>query len=93
MYADDDEVVGVATPGVYIGQPLSSASHRFRVPTLRVLWGGNMFRCDIGKPQNGSAGRLNSIVFSLTQGILAAVAQSRSNPRRQDWKHSQREKA
>ena len=58
-YADDGNVVGVATAVEYAGKLLSSVPHPYRVPTLSVLWDGKMFHCDIGKRWNGSAGSKN----------------------------------
>ncbi len=54
-YADDGNVVGVATAVAYAGKLLSSVPHLYRVPTLSVLREGKMFHCDIGKRWNGSA--------------------------------------
>ncbi len=36
-YADDGNVVGVATAVLYAGELLSSVPHSYRVPTLSVL--------------------------------------------------------
>ena len=54
-YADDGNVVGVATAVGYAGNLLSPVPYRYRVPTLSVLREGKMFHCDIGKRWNGSA--------------------------------------
>ena len=54
-YADDGNVVRVATAVVYAGKLLSSVPHPYRVPTLFVLREGKMFHRVIGKRRNGSA--------------------------------------
>jgi len=54
-YADDRNVVGVATAVGYAGKLLNSVHHPYRAPTLSVLREGKMFHCDIGKRWNGSA--------------------------------------
>jgi hypothetical protein len=54
-YADDGDVVGVATTEGYAGKLLSSVPHPYRVPTLSVLREGKMLHCAIRKRWNGSS--------------------------------------
>lgn len=49
LYADDGNVVGVATTEVYAGKLTSSEITLTGVPTLWMGWEGNMFHRVTGK--------------------------------------------
>ena len=71
-YADDGNVVGVATAVGYAGKLLSSVPHPYRVPTLSVLREGKMFHCDFGKRWNGSAESKN--LCQPKEGVPPSIA-------------------
>ena len=81
-YADDGNVVGVATAVGYAGKLLSSVPHPYQVPTLSVLREGNMFHCDIGKRWNGSAETKNLSMrrnFNRENREIPEISASASN--------------
>ena len=81
-YADDGNVVGVATAVGYAGKLLSSVPHPYRVPTLSELREGKMFRCAFGKRCRGSAETKNLVMrrnFNRENREIPEISASASN--------------